>query len=184
MVTIAPLARIARDGRPFTLRAADEADVTGWTDLIRALDAPDALFASEPDERDLDPGRRREIVRTRRAHPADLLLVAAEGDRVVGYVDVLSFRPRRMAHAAWLHMGVLLERRQQGIGTALLESVLDWARAHPAIEKVCLGVFASNVAALALYRRLGFEEEGRCLRTFRLGTDRYVDDVEMYRFVK
>ena len=183
-MTIAPLARIAGDGRPFTLRAADEADVTGWIDCLRALNTPDALFASSPDERDLDPGRRLEIVRARRAHPGDLLLVVAEGDKVVGYVAVLSFRPRRMAHAVWLQMGVLLDRRQQGIGGALLESVLDWARAHPAIEKVCLGVFATNAAALALNRRLGFEEEGRSVRTFRLVPGRYVDNVEMYRFVK
>ena len=184
MVTILPLACVARDGRPFVVRAAIDADAVGWTELVRALDVPDASFATEPDERDLDAGRRLETVRARLAHPADLLLVAVEGERIVGYLDVQSYRPRRMAHVAWLHMGVALERRHQGIGTSLLECVLDWARTHPVIEKVCLGVFATNVPALGLYRRLGFEEEGRGVREFRLGGDRYVDDVRMCRFVK
>jgi hypothetical protein len=41
----------------------------------------------------------------------------------------------------------------------MIEALLDWAAAHPVLEKVELGVFATNERARALYRRIGFVEE-------------------------
>jgi RimJ/RimL family protein N-acetyltransferase len=81
-------------------------------------------------------------------------------------------------------MGVRPSAQHRGVGTALVDAMLAWARAHPRIQKVCLGVFSTNTVALALYRSLGFEEEGRGRRAFRLGPTTYVDDVEMGLFVK
>jgi len=52
------------------------------------------------------------------------------------------------------------ECRRIGLGTALLERALDWARSV-GIRKMNLEVFASNSGAIALYRKMGFEEEGR-----------------------
>lgn len=48
-------------------------------------------------------------------------------------------------------------------------------------EKVMLSAFASNVAALALFARFGFAEEGRRRRQFKTGAT-YVDEVFLTRF--
>ena len=47
------------------------------------------------------------------------------------------------------------------------------------MEKIELRVRASNDRALALYRRVGFVEEGRFSRRIKLGPDTYLDDVAM-----
>jgi RimJ/RimL family protein N-acetyltransferase len=70
-----------------------------------------------------------------------------------------------------------------GIGTALLQTLIDWAEANPLIEKIGMAVFANNERAIRLYRKLGFVEEGRRPREMKLGPGWYVDDVLMYRFV-
>jgi len=62
--------------------------------------------------------------------------------------------------------------------------MLDWAAAHPLIEKVGLSVFSTNERAIALYRRLGFKEVGRSPRHYKLGPDKYADNVIMVKFVK
>jgi ribosomal protein S18 acetylase RimI-like enzyme len=49
--------------------------------------------------------------------------------------------------------------RGLGLGRALLDTGVDWARAV-GIAKLTLGVFPSNQPAIALYRAVGFEEEG------------------------
>jgi RimJ/RimL family protein N-acetyltransferase len=69
-------------------------------------------------------------------------------------------------------------------GTASLQTLLDWAQANPAIEKVCLAVFVTNSAAIGLYEKLGFAEEGRRRRDIRRGPEDYVDTVMTCRFVK
>lgn len=49
--------------------------------------------------------------------------------------------------------------RRRGIGVALLEAVLGWAREH-GVRRIELEVRESNTAAIALYKANGFEQEG------------------------
>lgn len=166
------------------MRSAQEGDVPTWIELLRALDASDPPFGTDPDERDMDPGRKVEAVRDHLARPDDLLLLAVRDGRAVGYLDFTAYRRRRRAHVGWFHMGVDPAVNRQGVGSALLGTLIAWARENPRIEKVALAAFATNEAGLALYRKFGFREEGRRAREFRLGPDRYVDDVEMALRVK
>jgi ribosomal protein S18 acetylase RimI-like enzyme len=50
------------------------------------------------------------------------------------------------------------------------------------IEKVCCEVFSTNAPAIGFYRSLGFAEEGRCPKAYRLSESKYVDGVLMYKF--
>jgi len=57
-----------------------------------------------------------------------------------------------------LGMWILAERRGRGGGRMLIEAAL--AAVPAGVHKVELEVFPDNEAAIALYRSLGFEEEG------------------------
>ncbi len=81
-------------------------------------------------------------------------------------------------------MSVRHDWRDRGIGTALLQALMTWAEEHPLIEKVELSVFADNERAIHLYQKLGFLEEARRLRAFKLGPGQYVDEILLYRFAK
>lgn len=78
-------------------------------------------------------------------------------------------------------MGVLPAYRGAGLGRRLLADTLDAARAI-GIERVELEVFASNTAAIALYRRMGFAVEGTKRRARKLDGE-YDDDVIMALFL-
>jgi RimJ/RimL family protein N-acetyltransferase len=64
--------------------------------------------------------------------------------------------------------GMLVDRdwRGRGVGSALLQATVEWARGH-GLHKLCLEVFAQNSAAIALYRKYGFMEEGRRMKQYR-----------------
>jgi ribosomal protein S18 acetylase RimI-like enzyme len=53
-----------------------------------------------------------------------------------------------------------MECRGQKIGRRLIEATIEAARSI-GLEKIELSVHATNEPAIALYRSLGFEEEGR-----------------------
>jgi RimJ/RimL family protein N-acetyltransferase len=56
--------------------------------------------------------------------------------------------------------------RGRGLGGALLDAAISWAREAGA-HKIGLEVWTHNDAAIALYRRAGFSEEGHKRRHYR-----------------
>jgi RimJ/RimL family protein N-acetyltransferase len=85
----------------------------------------------------------------------NLLFVLDEGGEPVGAAGL---HPTATDGVLSLGMWVLPEWRGRGGGRALIEALLD--AVPPGAHKVELEVFPDNAAAIALYRSLGFEEEG------------------------
>jgi ribosomal protein S18 acetylase RimI-like enzyme len=85
--------------------------------------------------------------------------VALEGARVVGWCDVSPNPLEGFRHGGTLGMGLLAGFRERGLGARLLAETLATA-GERGLARVGLEVFASNARAIALYRRVGFEEEG------------------------
>jgi ribosomal protein S18 acetylase RimI-like enzyme len=109
------------------------------------------------------------------------LLVAADGDRVVGWCDVMPREPEGFRHVGGLGMGLLAEARRRGVGSRLLEEALALS-SRLGLEKIELQVYASNAAARKLYGKFGFVVEGVRVRARKLD-DAYDDIVHMARFL-
>lgn len=90
-------------------------------------------------------------------------LVAVSSDRLVGSISIRREDQPTTRHVATLGMFVSADHRRQGIGAALMDAAMVWARAN-GVERVELSVYPHNDAAIALYRRFGFEQEGRLVR--------------------
>ena len=99
------------------------------------------------------------------AEDAAVMLVAWRYGLPVGRV-ILHWRPIPEAPAEW-NSGVcfpeefivLTPYRSQGIGTALMDEAERLTRVR-GYERVSIGVGLDNGRALALYKRLGYEETG------------------------
>ena len=92
-------------------------------------------------------------------------LVALDGDRVVGWCDVLPIERPVSRHCGVLGLGLLPAYRGRGLGERLMRAALQAARAC-GLSRIELSVRADNTRAIALYTRLGFETEGRKRRAF------------------
>jgi putative acetyltransferase len=77
-------------------------------------------------------------------------------------------------------LGMLVdsEWRGRGVGSALMEACIDWAREHGA-HKVMLEVWPHNSAAIALYNKFGFKQEGLFVRQYRRRNGELWDAVRM-----
>ncbi len=106
-----------------------------------------------------------------RGHP---VIVAAEGDEVLGYAAYGPFRAkagyaRTMEHSVY----VLPAHQGRGIGRALLVGIIEAARAD-GVHALVGGLSADNEASLRLHRSLGFVEVGRLPEVGRK-FDRWLD---------
>ena len=113
------------------------------------------------------------------AAPGDLFLVAVLEEQIVGSAGLNRLSGRR-AHVAKVGMGVHDDFRQRGIGTALLAAVVEVADRWLGLKRLQLTVYADNEPAIRLYRKFGFEKEGR-LRAFAFRDGVYVDALAMAR---
>ena len=119
----------------------------------------------------------RAFVRTVTGQGGVHLVAVDPSGQVVGWCDIARHQREGFRHSGELGMGLLPAQRRKGLGGRLLRAALDAARAR-GVERVELGVFASNTRAIALYERLGFEREG-LRRKWRKLDGRYDDDVVM-----
>ncbi len=106
---------------------------------------------------------------------------AIDHDQVVGWCDVIPEENPRQSHRGGLGMGLLPEYRGQGLGSKLLSSVLDHAK-KTELEKVELHVYTSNIPAVALYKKFGFEQEG-LIKRYRKLDGQYFDCLVMGKFL-
>jgi RimJ/RimL family protein N-acetyltransferase len=122
---------------------------------------------------------RRRFRRSWDQHGAHLL--AVDGDAVVGSLSIRRDDQPATRHVATLGMFVVASHRGRGVGTALMTEAMRWAREHR-LERIELTVYPHNAAALALYRRFGFVEEGRLVRHAKKSYG-YEDEILMARFL-
>lgn len=106
---------------------------------------------------------------------------ALENEKVVGWCDIFPEENPRQKHRGSLGMGILPSYRGKGLGTQLMEKVLAHAQ-NFGLEKVELQVYTTNTAAIALYKKLGFEQEG-VIRKYRKLDGQYFDSIMMGKFL-
>jgi RimJ/RimL family protein N-acetyltransferase len=171
MTPAAPLLRRTgrtRSGRPFEIRPAGADDAPALVALRDAVAAEGTWVAAEPGERSVleESLALAGLI----SHGGLSLVVEVEG-RLAGQLAVHRRQGRYENHRGDLSITVARELREQGLGRALVETAVDWARAVR-LAKLTLGVFPENHRALALYRSVGFVEEGRLRDHLRAGGGR------------
>jgi RimJ/RimL family protein N-acetyltransferase len=154
----------------------------GPTEAVEIRPAVDAdrlplalLFAAVAEERDGIAAEPPVDVEKRAASwDLERTLVAFAADEVVGLIFVVE----SSFGFGEIGMMVAANRRGRGVGTALVAAAIEWARAR-GLHKLTLSVFPHNEAAIALYRKLGFVEEGRLRGHIRRSSGELWDLIEM-----
>lgn len=158
-----------------TVRAAEPSDAAGISALLGRIGTVEGTLQIP----DMPIASRLEFLQ--RIEPRECRLVAVAGGEVVGsaglHVAGLSLR---RAHVRGLGIGIAPEWQGRGIGRRMIERLLDWADNWAGVLRVELHVHADNDRAMALYRSLGFVEEGRH-KAYALKAGRYVDSFSMAR---
>jgi ribosomal protein S18 acetylase RimI-like enzyme len=88
--------------------------------------------------------------------------------RIVGHIDLRSHADGFTGHRCLLGMGVDRNSRRAGLGAALIAHARRWAAEVARLEWIDLQVISENQAALALYRRAGFNTAGEITDMYRI----------------
>ena len=139
------------------------ADLDSWEERTPASPAPVTL----------------EMYRARRAKgdsADDAHFVVTLDGHAVGRCEL--FAEDKLARHAEVGIALLPEARGQGVGTAALAQLIEFAFVRRNLRRVHLIAIASNAAGIAAYRKAGFIEEGR-RREHCWVRGEYVDEIAM-----
>jgi RimJ/RimL family protein N-acetyltransferase len=156
----------------FEVRRARPGDARELAELFAAVaEERDGIATEPPVDIDARTGQF--------ASSTDGTIVAVAAGDIVGSLHVEATR----FGVGELGMQVALPWRGRGVGSALLAAAIEKAR-EEGLHKLSLEVFPHNVAAIALYRRFGFVEEGRRLKHYRRTSGEYWDSIVMGRLLE
>ena len=146
--------------REFVVRRAEPGDAEQLTKLAESVSGePEAwLISADGEWRSVGDERRYLKAVRRYAHAAVYVAERADG-AIVGRLSVARDAHPASAHVADLGLMVAKDARRQGVGWALLEAAVVWARVA-GVRKLELHVFPWNEPAIHLYQQFGFEREG------------------------
>jgi RimJ/RimL family protein N-acetyltransferase len=158
------------------IRRAEPSDAEGLARLGDAVGSePEGWLVTTNGWRNVAEERR--YLRAIRRYPNAAVFVADDDGLVVGRLSVARDQHPASRHVADLGLMVAATHRRRGIGTALLQAAVDWAR-DADVRKLELHVFPYNKGAIALYEQFGFVQEGYRRAHYRRG-DGYVDAILM-----
>ncbi|MGZ4105493.1 MAG: N-acetyltransferase family protein [Actinomycetota bacterium] len=148
---------VTRDGRAGVVREARATDAKACLAIVAeaSRERPRTLAVLEE-----ELWRPRDWKRHRLPWgPHGVGLVAEVDGVVVGQLTCERGRRAVTRHSAEFGITVASGARNVGVGRALIATLEAWAREY-GVTRMALGVFPNNDRAKALYRSLGYEEEG------------------------
>lgn len=175
---------LTKKGQTFAVRTALPQDADKVVSFVKAVVAEAPYLLTTEAEFNVTIEQQKQLLQQMLQDNGKLAIVAEHDNEIIGFLDFHNGNRQRTKHQGSFGMSVKYEFRNQGVGKALLTVLIDWAKAHPWIEKVCLEVMADNTNALGLYRKFGFVEEGIKTKAVKLEDKRYCDLILMAYFAK
>lgn len=173
-------------GKRVTLRAYDDSLDDGW-DVVKWRNDPQIkafFFEEEPlafythlewiDKIKRDPNVRYYMIQINEDDDHKALTVGTIG---LNHIDWRN----RTAEFGWFLIGEP-KRRNWGYGKEAIFLLLDYAFNHLNLNKIWLQTMALNKAASAVYRKIGFQNEG-ILREQKFKNGEYID-VHVYGLLR
>ena len=173
----------SKNGKTVTIREPYERDAERMLNSAsKALINTPYMLSTVEDVKKMSVNAIQKTVKAYQENPNYVQFIAEVDGELVGSIDFKNGNKEKISHQGAFAMTILPEYRNNGIGRALLETLINWAKNNRNIEKVCLEVMEENLGAIQLYKNLGFFEEGRKTRGVKLD-DGYQDLILMALFV-
>mgnify|MGYP000873398179 CR=1 FL=1 len=112
-----------------------------------------------------------------------ITLLALLNDEIAGLVNITADQRKRVRHIGDLFIVIGQKYWNNGLGSLLLEEVVEWTQASGILRRLQLTVQTRNQGAVHLYQQHGFVIEGRQERGAYIEEGKFIDVYLMGRLI-
>ena len=169
---------ILKNGQELTIRKAIKGDAKEVLDYLNIVggESDNLLFGANGFTMTVQ--QEEEIIESTNNSKTSVFLVGLIDNKIVSIGSIFSPKRERVAHQGNLGISVLKRFWGIGIGTRLMEAMIDFAKDSQQLEILHLAVKADNCNAIAMYKKLGFQQIGLYPKFYKIN-GLYYDDILM-----
>ena len=171
-----------KSGMELLLRRPKEEDAEAMLEYLNIVGGESDNLLFGKNEFRLTVEQEREHINNVNINDNALMLLGIIDNQIISVSQVSAPNRKRIAHNSELAISVKKEYWSMGIGTAVMEVLIDFAKNHETIKTISLGVKASNKKAQHLYEKLGFEKVGVHRNFFNIDGN-YDDEILMDLYI-
>lgn len=171
-----------KSGKELLLRRPKEEDAEAMIEYLNIVGGESDNLLFGKNEFRLTLEQEREHIKNINENNNALMILGIIDNQIVSVSQVSAPNRKRIAHNSELAISVKKKYWDMGIGTAVMEALIDFARNHNTIKTISLGVKASNKKAQHLYEKLGFEKVGVHRNFFNIDGN-YDDEILMDLYI-
>lgn len=148
------------NGQVLLIREAVREDATRIIQYLEKIPYDTEFLTFGPGELTVSVDEEEKIIEESLKARNKVTLVAEVENEIVGCLNFRGGPRPRNEHAGEFGVSVLKDYWGQGIGKAMIEEMIEWAKVSKVVRKINLLVRSDNRRAIHIYERLGFMPEG------------------------
>jgi RimJ/RimL family protein N-acetyltransferase len=148
------------------LREAIKGDGPELVTYLHKIGGESDFLSFGPGELSISVSDEEAMLEDSRKATNKIIVLAVVENRVVGCLHFEGGARTRIHHTGEFGVSVLKDYWDQGIGTAMVQELIQWAKATGVIRKLNLRVRSDNDRAVSVYEKIGFIQEGLITREF------------------
>ncbi len=168
------------NGDLLTLRSPVSDDAAMLIDYMKTTTSETDFLMRYPEEVTITVEEETQYINQVNNSDNDMMMVAVIDDEIVGACQIGIGVRIKTSHKARVMIGLVKKVWGLGIGTIMLEQLIEVARKHH-LYQVELEYIGGNNRAKALYEKMGFIETGIKPNAIRLKDGTMIDEIMMIK---
>ena len=169
---------LLKNGKTLTIRKAKKEDAQEILDYIKKVGGESNNLLTGAEGLPYTVEQEEAIIERINASASSVMLVGVVDSRIISVANLSASDRERIAHQGTVGISVLNEFWGLGVGTCMMNALINFAKASGTIEILHLGVKSDNLGGIALYKKCGFQQIGVYPKFFKFG-DVYYDEILM-----
>ena len=149
-----------KNGKGILIRKAKKEDAAELIGYLNTVGGESDNLTFGANEFHMTVEQEEKYIESMDSSNTSVQLVGVVEGKIICTGSIFASKKERVAHNCVLAMSVLKDYWGQGVGACLMSALIDFAKSTNKLEIIHLRVKADNSRAIALYKKLGFQEIG------------------------